>query len=71
MGTASHSSGKQRTMPKILRKRVAKTTPLHVDHAFLYISLPSLHGYDGKMASVTFYGGRKQATAEFSFSFYS
>ena len=51
--------------------RIGKTTPLHVHHAFSYISLQSLDGYDGKMASVTFYGGRKQATAEFSFSFYS
>ena len=51
--------------------RTGKTTPIHVHHAFLYISLPSLHDYDGKMANVTFYGGRKQATAEFSFSFYS
>ena len=34
-----------------------KTTTLHVHHAVLYISLPSLHDYD-----VKFYGGRKQAT---------
>ena len=40
-----------------------KTTTLHVHHAFLYISLPSLHDYDGKMPNFTFYGGRKQATA--------
>ena len=26
-----------------------KTTTLHVHHAFLYISLPSLHDYDVKM----------------------
>ena len=31
-------------------------------HAFLYISLPSLHGYDVKMPNCKFYGGRKQAT---------
>ena len=37
------------------------------DHAFLYISLPSLHDYDGKMPIFTFYG-RKQATAKFSIS---
>ena len=29
--------------------RLAKTTILHVDHAFLYISLLSLHDYDMKM----------------------
>ena len=26
-----------------------KTTTLHVHHAFLYISLPSLHNYDVKL----------------------
>ena len=48
---------------------INKTTTLHVHLAFLYISLPSLRGYDGKMPNVTFYGGRKQATAKFSVSF--
>ena len=47
----------------------SKTTSLHVPHAFLYISLPLLHDYDVKMPSFTFYGGRKQATTNFSFSF--
>ena len=28
-------------------------------HAFLYISLPSLHDYDVKMPNCKFYGGRK------------
>ena len=27
---------------------MSKTTTLHVHHAFLYISLPSLHNYDVK-----------------------
>ena len=48
---------------------LSKTTSLHVPHAFLYISLPLLHDYDVKMPSFTFYGGRKQATTNFSFSF--
>ena len=26
--------------------KISKTTTLHVHHAFLYISLPSLHDYD-------------------------
>ena len=34
-------------------------------HAFFYISLPSLHDHDVKMAHFTFYGGRKQATTNF------
>ena len=37
----------------------------------LYISLPLLHDYDVKMPYFTFYGGRKQATTKFSFSFWT
>ena len=48
---------------------LSKTTSLHVHRDFLYISLPLLHDHDVKMPSFTFYGGRKQATANFSFSF--
>ena len=47
---------------------LSKTTSLHVDHTFLYTSLPLLHDYDVKMPSFTFYGGRKQATTNFFFS---
>ena len=39
-----------------------KTTTLHVHHAFLYISLPSLHDYDVKMTICKFFGRHKQAT---------
>ena len=45
-----------------------KTTTLHVHHAFVYISLPSLHDYDVKMLNCKFYGGRKQATTHLFFS---
>ena len=45
-----------------------KTITLHVHHAFLYISLPSLHDYDVKMPNCKFYGGRKQATTNLFFS---
>jgi len=45
-----------------------KTTTLHVHHAFLYISSPSLHDYDVKMPKCKFYGGRKQATTNLFFS---
>ena len=34
---------------------VSKTTPLHVHHAFLYISLPSLHDYDVKWPNFKFF----------------
>ena len=33
---------------------MSKTTTLHVRHAFLYISLPSLHNYDGKWPNFKF-----------------
>ena len=45
-----------------------KTTTLRVHHAFLYISLPSLHDYDVKMPNCMFHGGRKQATTNLSLS---
>ena len=50
---------------------IVETTTLHVHHAFLYTSLPSLQDYDGKMPNFTFYDGRKQATAKFSLSFWT
>ena len=34
---------------------ISKTTILHVNRAFLYISLPSLHDYDVKMFNFTMY----------------
>ena len=36
---------------------ITKTTILHVHHAFLYISLPSLHDYDVKVPNFTLYRG--------------
>ena len=40
---------------------LSKTITLHVYHAFLYFSLPSLYDYDVKLPNFTFYGRRKQA----------
>ena len=48
---------------------VSKTTISHVHHTFLYISFPFLHDCDVKMPNFAFYGGRKQATTKFYFSF--
>ena len=46
------------------------TRMLHVQHTFLYISLPSLHDCDVKMPNFTFYGGvGEQVMTDFSFSF--
>ena len=47
----------------------SKTTSLQVHHAFLYLYLLSLHDYEVKKPIFTFYGGRKQATMNFYFSF--
>ena len=48
---------------------ITKTTILHVHHAFLYISLPTLHDYDVKMPNFTFYRGSTQAKTKFLLSF--
>ena len=40
-------------------RRREKNNGLQVHQAFLYISLPLLYDYDGKMTNFTFYGGRK------------
>ena len=48
---------------------ISKTTTLHVHHAFLYISLPSLHEYDVKMPNFTFCRGREHNTTTFFFLF--
>ena len=45
-----------------------KTTTLHVHHAFLYASLPSLHDYNVKVPHFTFCQVRKLKTTTF-FSF--
>ena len=49
---------------------ISKTTTSQVHHTFLYISFPFLHDYDVKMPNFAFYGGRKQATTKFYFSFW-
>ena len=47
---------------------ISKTTFLHVHHAFLNISLPSLHDYDVKMPNFTMYRRSTQATSKFPLS---
>ena len=43
---------------------------MHVQHTFLYTSLPSLHNYNVKMPSnfMLYNGGWKQAMTKFSFA---
>ena len=43
-----------------------KTSILHVHHAFLYISLPSLYDYDVKMSNFTLYRGKYTSDDEIS-----
>ena len=48
---------------------ITKTTTLHVHHAFLNISLPSLHDYDVTMPNFTFYRESTKAKTKFPLSF--
>ena len=66
LGTFSSNKGKGNVIKPI--GLLSKTTTLHVHHAFLYISLLSLHDYDVKMPNFTFNGVRKQATTFLSLS---
>ena len=67
LGTFSSNKGKGNVIKPI--GLLSKTTTLHVHHAFLYISLLSLHDYNVEMPNFTFNGVRKQATTYFCFSF--
>ena len=69
VGSFSNDDGDGNENVKKAIGLLSKTTSEHVHHDFLYISLPLLHDYDVKMPNFTFYGGRKQTTTKFSFSF--
>ena len=66
MGSFSNDDGDNNKDVKKAIGLLRKTTTLHVHHAFLYISLPSLHDYYVKMPK--FCGGRKQATTNLNLS---
>ena len=68
LGSFSNDGGDGNQDVKKAIGLLRKTTTLHVHHAFLYISLPSLHECDVKMPNCKFYGGRKQATRNLFFS---
>ena len=68
LGSFSNDDGDGNQDVKKAIGLLRKTTTLHVRHAFLYISLPSLHDYDVKMPNCKFNGGRKQATTNLLFS---
>ena len=69
LGSFSNDEGESSENVKKAIGLISKTTALNVQHTFLYISLPSQHDYSVKMPNFTFYGGRKQVKANFSFSF--
>ena len=50
---------------QITNSLTSKTTTLHVNHAFLYISFPSTARLTVKMSNFTFCEGRKQAMTKF------
>ena len=62
IGSFSNDDGDGSEDVKKAMGLLRKTTTLHVHHAFLYISSPSLHDYDVKLPNCKFYGGREQAT---------
>ena len=68
IGSFSNDDGDGKEDVKKAIGLLRKATTLHVHHAFLYISLPSLRDYDVKMPNSKFYGGRKQATTNLFFS---
>ena len=69
LGTLRSDDGDGNESVKKAIGLITKTTYLHVHHASLYISLPSLHDYDVKMSNFTMYRGSTQATTKFPFSF--
>ena len=69
LGSLSNDDGDVNENGKNAIGLISKTTTLHVHHAFLYISLPSMHEYDVKMPIFTFCGGREHNTTTFFFLF--
>ena len=49
------------------KKTTTTTTTLHVHHAFLFISQPSLHDYDVKLPNFIFCGGHEHKKTTFLF----
>ena len=48
---------------------ISKAKTSHVHRTLLYIYFPFLHDYNVKMPNFALYGGQKQATTNFFFSF--
>ena len=68
LGSLSNDNGAATRTAKKTIDLFSKTITLHVQHTFLYISLPSLHDYDVvKMLNFTFYVGCEHKTTIFFF----
>ena len=64
-GSFSNDNGDGNENLKKAISLISKTTALHVHHAFLYISLPSLHNYDMKWPNFTFIWERERQRYKF------
>ena len=66
---AAKRATKSREVPRTLHrtKDFFESLTLHVHHAYLHISLPSLHGYNVKLPNFTFCRGQEQKTTTFFF----
>ena len=67
LGSLSNEDGDGNENGKKAIGLISKTTTLHLDHAFLNISLPSLHDYNVKVPKFTFCQGREHKTTTFIF----
>ena len=68
LGSLSNDDGDgNENSKKGKRLRLEKTTTLHMHHAFMYISLPSLHDYNAQGPNFTFCQGREHKRTTFSF----
>ena len=67
LGSLSNDDGDVNENGKNAIGFISKTTTLHLHHAFLYISLPTLYEYDVKMPMFTFCGEREHNATTFLF----
>ena len=65
LGTLQNYDGDSKENVKKTIGLMSKTTTLHVHHAFLYISLPSLHNYDVKWPNFKFTWERERQADKF------
>ena len=68
LGSLSNHDGDCNENGKKQWALIGKTTTLHVHHAFLFISYPSLHDYKVKVLHFTFCRGREHKTTTLEFN---